>query len=160
MLNRFIVIIIAFVLFFVESVILSQFAWNGVTLPLTFAFGLCVAVAGDEWNAIILGLVSGLFADLYSNHLFGLSLLLNMYLFLGVNFGKKYLRHDKNWLMAVVMALAAFLRYALHYLINRVTGLEGSFLPVPILALMVGLLAMVLLPLTRRRLSAKTRRVR
>lgn len=77
-------------------------------------------------------------------------MLLNMFTFLGIHFGKKYLRHEKNWIMIIVMGLAAFVRYGMHYLLNLATGLSQTFQRVPVLALMVMVLALVLLPLVRR----------
>ncbi len=147
--KRFILFVIAALLFFVESIILSGFSWYEVSLPLTFAFGLAWAVVGDEWDAIFLGLLTGFYADMYTTQLFGINMLLNMLIFLGIHFGKKYLRHEKNWIMIICMGLAAFIRYGLHFALNLATGLTQDFKRVAVLALMVMILAVILLPLSR-----------
>lgn len=148
--KKFVLFVIATLLFFVESIILTGFTWYEVSLPLTFAFGLAWAVVGDEWDALFLGLLTGLFADIYASRLFGINMLLNMLTFLALYFGKKYLRHEKNWIMIIVMGLATFLRYGLHYLLNLAVGLTQTFQRVPVLAFMVMLLALILLPMARR----------
>lgn len=158
--KKIILLFITLALFFIESFFLTRFTWNGVALPLTFAFGLAVAVVSDEWDTIFMALATGFLTDMYSNHLFGINMLLNLYVFLGIHFGKNYLRHEKNILMAVVIGAAAFLRFGLHFGLNSLTGLSGSFNRVPILSMMVLVLAIPLLVLARRVFKKTVRRNR
>lgn len=146
--KKLILFVITTLLFFLDSTILPSISWFAISL--TFAFGLAWSAVGTEWDALFLALVTGFFADINTNHLFGINMLLNMFTFLGLYYGKKYLRHEKNWIMIVFMGLATFLRYGLHYLLNMVTGLSQSFQKVPERALMVMALAVFLLPLVRR----------
>ena len=160
MFKKLILLLVTVALFFIESIFLTRFTWSGVTLPLTFAFGLTVAVVSDEWDTIFIALLTGFLADSYTNHLFGINMLLNLYVFLGLHFGKNYLRHEKNVLMAVVMGAAAFIRYGLLFALNQLTGQSGNFNRVPILAIMVLLAAIPLLILTRRLFKQHVRRNR
>ncbi len=160
MLKKFILFLLTIALFFIESVILTRFTWNGVTVPLVLTFGLAVAVASDEWDAIFMALIVGFLSDLYSNHLFGLSMLINLYVFLGLNQMKSYLRQEKNWLMALTMAAAALIRYLVHYGINHLTGLPQTIRPVPILAFLVLILGAPVLFLTRQLFKRHQKKVR
>ncbi|MFB0957845.1 MAG: rod shape-determining protein MreD [Clostridiaceae bacterium] len=157
--KKFKLLLVTILLFFLETQ-LARFRWNGVALPLTFTFGLAMAVVGDEWDAIFMALVTGFLGDLYSTHLFGLNMLLNLYVFLGIHMGKSYLRQEKNLLMAVVMAGAAFLRYTLHYGINALTGLPQTFRPIPLLSLMVLVLGLPFLLVIRRLYLVNVRKTR
>ena len=160
MYKKMLILLVTIALFFVESVFLTRFTWSGVTLPLTFAFGLAVAVVGDEWDTIFIALVTGFLADSYTNHLFGINMLLNLYIFLGLHFGKNYLRHEKNILMAIVMGAAAFIRFGLLFGLNAVTGLMGNSNRVPILTMLVLIAAIPVLLMTRRILRKQLPRTR
>lgn len=160
MVKKIRLLLITLAVFFLEAMVLARFPWNGVTLPLTFAFGLAVAIVGDEWDTIVLALAAGFLADIYTNHLFGINMLLNLHVYLAVHFGKKYLRQEKNVLMAVVMGAAAFVRYGLQFGLNQLTGLSGDFKRVPILALLVLFAGIPLLILTRRLFKQHVRRNR
>lgn len=158
--KKFSLFFITMVLFFMESVLLSRFSFNGAVLPLIFTFGLTMSVLGRDSEVIFLALLVGFLADIYSSHLFGLNMLLNLYFFLALNVLKNRLRQDNNLLMASVMALTTFLRFSLHFGINRLTGLGQQFGPVPILTLMVLLLGIPFLIVTRRSLKIRGHRVR
>ena len=160
MLKKFILILLTVFLFFIETVILSRFPWNGVTIPLVMIFGLAVAVASDEWDSILMALLVGFLVDMYSNHLFGLNMLINLYVFLGLNQIKTHLRQEKNWLMALVMAATALIRYLIHFGVNYLTGLPQEPRVIPILTMMVLILGVPTLYLTRKlfiRQKKKTR---
>lgn len=155
MIKKIKLLLILIALFYAESVILSRFPWDGTVLPLTFAAGAAIAIVSDEWDAIFAALTVGFFADLYTNHLFGINMLLNLYTFLGLFWIKAHLRQEKNWLMALVMAAAAFIRYGLHFALNLFTGLPQTFAPVPRLTVLVLLAGMPLLILIRRLFRSK-----
>lgn len=148
--KRIYLVLITLTLFLIETMLLGRFPVADTILPLTFAFGLAVAVVGDQWDALLMGLLTGFLMDVYTNHLFGINMLLNLYLFLGMVFLKKYLRHEKNLLMAVVMGGATLVRFFIHYGLNFITGAHSDWYRVPILALMVLVLGVPLLFLTRR----------
>lgn len=160
MLKKSILILLTIFLFFIESVILSRFPWNGVTMPLVLTFGLAVSVASDEWDTIIMALLVGFLVDMYSNHLFGLNMLINLYVFLGLNQVKSYLRQEKNWLMALIMAAAALLRCLVHFGVNYLTGLPQDVRVIPVLTLMVLILGVPTLFLTRKLFIRQQKRTR
>ncbi len=160
MMKKLILFLITIGLFFIESVMLTNLTWNGAALPLTLVFGLAVAVVSDEWDAIFMAILTGFLADLYTNHLFGINMLLNLHVFLALHFGKNYLRQEKNVLMAVVMGAAAFLRYGLLFGLNSLTGLKGNFGRVPVLGMMVLAASIPMLILTRRLFKKHAKRNR
>lgn len=150
MVKKIKLLLVLIALFFVESVFLASVPWNGTVAPLVFTAGLAVSVVSDEWDTILAALVTGFLADLYTTHFFGVNMLLNLYAFLGLYWIKGHLRQEKNWLMAVVMAALALVRFGVHFLFNHFTGLPQTFAAVPRLTLMVLVMALPLLILTRR----------
>ena len=149
MMKKMLLLITTLLLFFIESILLTKFAVRGVTIPLTFIFGLAVSVVSDEWDALFMGILTGFLADMYSPNLYGLHMLLNLWIFYGVVTVSKLLRRDRNFLMALLIALFATLKYSLYFIIMKLAGLVVILNNVLILAFMVLVVGFFLLILTR-----------
>ncbi|PKK40252.1 hypothetical protein ABB02_00463 [Clostridiaceae bacterium JG1575] len=139
--KKSILTLITLFLFLLEAMIFSRWTVEGVGLPLVLTFGLAVAVTGDRWDVLFIALLTGFLQDLYVSHWYGLHMLVNLYVFLGVHLLKNHLRQEKNVLMAGVMVLACVMRSLIVWGVYTASGLTLRWQAIPVLAFMTLVLA-------------------
>lgn len=158
--KRIILLAASLILFLIQSALLSRFPiWNNV-IPLLFTFGLASSIYEDRWDALILGLFTGFLIDIYSPHLFGINMLLNMWTYVAAWKISGYLRRDNKILMVIFMAAAAFTRYTAQYLVMKLAGIPADFKSVGVLTLMVLLISHFSILIYRRVTEPPRRRRR
>lgn len=123
-------------LFLVEHIFLVRLPILGITIPLMLAFAFTLAIVGNEWDVLLVGVFSGFLLDIYANHLYGMNMLLNLYLMLALFHLKKYLRTDNHWLMALCVALTVLLRYGIEALLLKIVGVNANFMAIPVYGLL------------------------
>ncbi len=145
--KKIVLLIVTLLLFFVESILLSKLQIMGVTIPLTLIFGLAVSVVGDEWDAMFMGIITGFLHDVYSPRFYGIHMFLNLWIFYFTCIVSRRLRRDKNILMALLIGLAALIKYLVYFIFMKFAGVITISDNIPILTLFVffvGILCMFL----------------
>lgn len=90
-------LILLSILFLVlDNTFMPFFAIKGSYPSLLFIFAICYSIIEDSWNAIFIGILTGLLQDIYLNNALGINMFINMLLcFTASNVGKNIFK-DKS----------------------------------------------------------------
>ncbi|SHH94317.1 rod shape-determining protein MreD [Clostridium grantii] len=76
--KKIIIVLICFLLFILDNSLMPFLAIKGVYPSLLFSFALSYAIIYEKWEALTIGVFTGLLQDIYFTNAFGINLLTNM----------------------------------------------------------------------------------
>ncbi|WP_027632434.1 rod shape-determining protein MreD [Clostridium hydrogeniformans] len=126
--RRFILALICIGLLVLDNTVMPFLSFRGAYGSLLFSFAICYSIVVDEWEALFIGLLSGILQDIYMFKGFGINSLVNMILCIatckiGTNIFKEksFIPVITNFFMSMLKGIMVFL---ILYVLKQNTDLQ------------------------------------
>lgn len=121
--KRLILFFIGILLLVIDNSILPVFSFAGAWGSLLFSFAVCYAVIGGPWNALWIGLYSGLLQDIFFGSGLGINVLVNIAICLLVSAIGETIFRDKRLIPVLIILGATVLKFVVIYLLLSFMGI-------------------------------------
>lgn len=115
--KRVVLILIGLLLFILDNTILPSFAIKGAWGSLLFTFAICYSLITGPWEAIFVGVYSGILQDVFFGNVFGVNSLINLILcLLAALVGKNIFKNRKTIPIMTVLGATA-IKFLVMYIV-------------------------------------------
>lgn len=133
--KRLILILICLLLFIIDNTLMPFFAIKGVYPSLLFTFAVLYALMSGYWEAVFIGVLSGFLQDIYFVNVFGVNMLVNMFICLiAAYIGESVFKH-KKMIPILSVGLLTIIKFFAVALILRFINIRINLLSFWIMAL-------------------------
>lgn len=133
--KRLILILICLLLFIIDNTLMPFFAIKGVYPSLLFTFAVLYALMSGYWEAVFIGVLSGFLQDVYFVNVFGVNMLVNMFICLiAAYIGESVFKH-KKMIPILSVGLLTIIKFFAVALILRFINIRINLLSFWIMAL-------------------------
>lgn len=119
--------IMAILLFILDQAFVPFFSVNGSYGSLLFAFFGIFALLSDFEDAFLLAIVVGLLQDIYFPYVFGLNILINLWLFMGLSKAGETLKEGRMTFPVLFVSLAQGVKNLLMVIVLSLFGYHANF---------------------------------
>lgn len=124
--KKIILILICISLLIIDNSIIPFFAIKGVFGSSLFVFSLAISINSNKWDALTVGVISGLLQDIFFANVIGINSLVNMFLCLGCSILGESIFKNKSIIPVVISFVATLIKYILIYLIGYFINMDIS----------------------------------
>ena len=133
--KKIILILICILLLIVDNSILPFFAIKGVFGSILFVFSLAISINSNKWDAITVGVVSGLLQDIFFANVIGINPLINMFLCLGCSILGESIFKNKSIIPVAISFGATLIKYISVYLIGNFINIDINMSGIKVMCL-------------------------
>lgn len=142
--KKIILILICILFLIIDNSILPLFAIKGVSGSLLFVFAMAVSINSNKWDAITVGVTSGILQDLYFADVVGINPLINMILCLACSYLGESIFKDKRIVPVAVAFGGTLIKYIAISTIFHFIGFEISIIGARIMCLYNALIMVII----------------
>ncbi|WP_426348945.1 rod shape-determining protein MreD [Alloiococcus sp. CFN-8] len=139
--RKTILVLICIGLMILDNTIIPHMDINTYYPSLLFVFALCHSFVNDRWDALYIGVFTGLLQDIYFFQGFGVNTLVNMLVCVAAAVIGESIFREKKLIPVLATFVLAMIKYILVYIILFAIGLSMSLKGILYVALMSMLVA-------------------
>ncbi|WP_040210713.1 rod shape-determining protein MreD [Clostridium polynesiense] len=122
--RKVILVLLSIVFLIIDNTVMPFFSINTYYPSILMVFAICYSIINDKWDALSIGVISGLLQDIYFFRGFGVNALVNMIICLIASQIGENIFKEKKLIPVVAAFFLTTLKYLMVYVILYVTKVQ------------------------------------